>query len=243
MVEGQFVGNQNGYNAIQNAGNQNRNGNVVAARAGGTVNRDNSNQIRSYNCRGVGHYARNCIVKPRRMDVAFLQTQLLIAQKKEAKIQIQAKEFDLMAYAGDIDEIEKAEAIATACYTQNHSLIHLRFNKTPYELINDKKPDISFLHVFRLSVIQRMIMRILGGLIMETINVIFDELSAMDFKQRISKPKLQGMTSGHISLGLALTYAPSSITSQKLTERGLDLLFEAMHDDYIGGQQSAAPAN
>nr|GEW76622.1 hypothetical protein [Tanacetum cinerariifolium] len=40
-----------------------------------------------------------------------------------------------------------AEAIATACYTQNCSIIHRRINKTPYELIN-KKPDISFLHVF-----------------------------------------------------------------------------------------------
>nr|GFB36975.1 hypothetical protein [Tanacetum cinerariifolium] len=41
-----------------------------------------------------------------------------------------------------------AEAIATACFTQNHSIIHRRFNKTPYELINGRKPDISFLHVF-----------------------------------------------------------------------------------------------
>nr|GFB54321.1 retrovirus-related Pol polyprotein from transposon TNT 1-94 [Tanacetum cinerariifolium] len=41
-----------------------------------------------------------------------------------------------------------AEAIATACFTQNRSIIHRRFNKTPYELINCRKPDISFLHVF-----------------------------------------------------------------------------------------------
>nr|GEZ80450.1 retrovirus-related Pol polyprotein from transposon TNT 1-94 [Tanacetum cinerariifolium] len=41
-----------------------------------------------------------------------------------------------------------AEAIATACFTQNRSIIHRRFNKTPYELFNGKKPDISFLHVF-----------------------------------------------------------------------------------------------
>nr|GFC38883.1 putative ribonuclease H-like domain-containing protein [Tanacetum cinerariifolium] len=34
-----------------------------------------------------------------------------------------------------------AEAIATACFTQNRSIIHRRFNKTPYELINGKKPD------------------------------------------------------------------------------------------------------
>ncbi|GKE89597.1 integrase, catalytic region, zinc finger, CCHC-type containing protein [Tanacetum coccineum] len=41
-----------------------------------------------------------------------------------------------------------AEAIATACYTQNRSIIHRRFNKTLYELINGRKLDISFLHVF-----------------------------------------------------------------------------------------------
>ncbi|GKC14182.1 retrovirus-related pol polyprotein from transposon TNT 1-94 [Tanacetum coccineum] len=40
------------------------------------------------------------------------------------------------------------EAIAIVCYTQNRSIIHRRFIKTPYYLINGKKPDISFLHVF-----------------------------------------------------------------------------------------------
>nr|GEZ16029.1 hypothetical protein [Tanacetum cinerariifolium] len=48
------------------------------------------------------------------------------------------------------------------------------------------------------------------------------------------------MTSGQISSGLDLTYAPSTITSQQPTEGELDLLFEAMYDDFIGGQQSAA---
>ncbi|GKE06805.1 retrovirus-related pol polyprotein from transposon TNT 1-94, partial [Tanacetum coccineum] len=32
-----------------------------------------------------------------------------------------------------------AEVVATACYTQNRSLIHTRHNKTPYELVHDKK--------------------------------------------------------------------------------------------------------
>nr|GEZ43391.1 retrovirus-related Pol polyprotein from transposon TNT 1-94 [Tanacetum cinerariifolium] len=48
--------------------------------------------------------------------------------------------------------------------------------------------------------------------IMETMNVLFDELSAMAFEQRSSKPRLKSE---------------------------LDLLFEAMYDDYIGGQPSA----
>ncbi|GJW62822.1 retrovirus-related pol polyprotein from transposon TNT 1-94 [Tanacetum coccineum] len=41
-----------------------------------------------------------------------------------------------------------AEAVATACYTQNRSLIHTRHNKTPYELVHDKKPDLTFFRVF-----------------------------------------------------------------------------------------------
>ncbi|GJU76118.1 hypothetical protein Tco_1273188 [Tanacetum coccineum] len=49
------------------------------------------------------------------------------------------------------------------------------------------------------------------------------------------------MTSGQISLGLDLTYAPSTITTQQPTERELYLLFKAMYDDYICGQPSAAP--
>nr|GEZ85963.1 retrovirus-related Pol polyprotein from transposon TNT 1-94 [Tanacetum cinerariifolium] len=72
--------------------------------------------------------------------------------------------------------------------------------------------------------------------IMETMNVSFDELLAMAFEQRSSKPRLNSMTSGHISSGLDLTYAPSTITTQQPSEGELDLLFEAMYDDYIGGQ-------
>nr|GEX26046.1 putative reverse transcriptase domain-containing protein [Tanacetum cinerariifolium] len=42
--------------------------------------------------------------------VMGIMTQLLIAQKEEAGIQLQAKEFDLMATVGDIDEIKKVTA-------------------------------------------------------------------------------------------------------------------------------------
>ncbi|GJV46400.1 hypothetical protein Tco_1430936 [Tanacetum coccineum] len=45
-----------------------------------------------------------------------------------------------------------------------------------------------------------------------------DELSAMAFEQRSSKPRLQSMYSGQISSVLDLTYAPSTITTQQPTE-------------------------
>nr|GEV18543.1 retrovirus-related Pol polyprotein from transposon TNT 1-94 [Tanacetum cinerariifolium] len=41
-----------------------------------------------------------------------------------------------------------AEVVATACYTKNRSIIRLRHGKTPYELLHDKKPDLSYLYVF-----------------------------------------------------------------------------------------------
>ncbi|GKA57787.1 retrovirus-related pol polyprotein from transposon TNT 1-94, partial [Tanacetum coccineum] len=38
-----------------------------------------------------------------------------------------------------------AKAVATACYTQNRSIIRRRHGKTPYELLHDRKPDLSYL--------------------------------------------------------------------------------------------------
>ncbi|GJV20975.1 gag-pol polyprotein [Tanacetum coccineum] len=84
----QNVGNQNGLIVVLRIANQNPNGNgnVVAAQAEGTTNGNNDNHIRCHNCRGLGHLAKNCTVRPRRRDVAYLQTQLLITQKEEAGI-------------------------------------------------------------------------------------------------------------------------------------------------------------
>nr|GFC86986.1 hypothetical protein [Tanacetum cinerariifolium] len=119
------------------------------------------------------------------------------------------------------------------CFTQNRSIIHRHFNKTPYELINDRKLDISFLYVF-------------GALCYPKNDR--EDIGKLGAKDDIgffigSKPGLQSMTSGHISSELNLTYAPSTITKQKPTEGELDLLFEAMYDDYFGGQPSATVEN
>ncbi|GJX01171.1 reverse transcriptase domain-containing protein [Tanacetum coccineum] len=71
MVEDN-VGNQFRLNAVKN---DEGNGNGI-----------NGNQIRCYNCQGMDHYAKNCTVKPRKRDTAYLQTQLQIAQKEESRI-------------------------------------------------------------------------------------------------------------------------------------------------------------
>ncbi|GKD65047.1 hypothetical protein Tco_1307155, partial [Tanacetum coccineum] len=81
----QNVGNQNGLIVVPGITNHNPNGNgnVVAARAEGNAIGNNDSVV-------------DCS-KGRRRDAAYLQTQLLIAQKEEAGIQLQAEEFDLMA--------------------------------------------------------------------------------------------------------------------------------------------------
>nr|GEX39802.1 hypothetical protein [Tanacetum cinerariifolium] len=173
----------------------------------------------------------------------------------------------VLVIVDDYSRYTWAEAIATARFTQNRSIIHRRFNKKPYELINGRKPNISFLHVFGALCYPKNDREDIGKLgakgdigffigysadsctyrvynsrtkkIIETMNVSFDEISAMAFEQHSSKPGLQSMTSGQISSGLDLTYAPSTITTQQPSESELNLFFEAMYDDYIGGQPSA----
>ncbi|KAI3708855.1 hypothetical protein L2E82_38363 [Cichorium intybus] len=53
-----------------------------------------------------------------------------------------------MLIFADLPQYFWAEAIATACYTQNRSLIHKQLHKTPYEVINNRKPNIKFFHIF-----------------------------------------------------------------------------------------------
>ncbi|GKB11660.1 retrovirus-related pol polyprotein from transposon TNT 1-94, partial [Tanacetum coccineum] len=76
------------------------------------------------------------------------------------------------------------QAVATACYTQNRSIVRLRHGKTPYELLHDKPTDLSFFHVF-------------GALCYPTNdseNLDFDELTAMDSEHSSSGAALHEMT-------------------------------------------------
>ncbi|GKB92395.1 integrase, catalytic region, zinc finger, CCHC-type containing protein [Tanacetum coccineum] len=107
----QNVGIQNGLSVVSEIANQHGDGNVVTAPpAEGNSNGINENRIRCYNCRGEDHYASNCTVKPRKLDAAYLQKQMQIAQKEEAGIQLTSEEFDFMAAAGACEETERANA-------------------------------------------------------------------------------------------------------------------------------------
>ncbi|GJZ03710.1 putative ribonuclease H-like domain-containing protein, partial [Tanacetum coccineum] len=140
-----------------------------------------------------------------------------------------------------------AEAIATACYTQNRSLIHTRHNKTPYELVHDKKPDLKFFQVFgslcyptndsedhgklkattdiRIFIDyapNRKGYRIYNKItrrIMETIHIQFDELS---------EPMARSKSGPWSSL-----CAP--------TNKDLDILFQPMFDEYFEPPGVARP--
>nr|GFB70879.1 retrotransposon protein, putative, Ty1-copia subclass [Tanacetum cinerariifolium] len=98
--------------------------------------------------------------------------------------------------------------------------------KTPQQNVFVERRNRTLVEAARTIVYNRRTRKII-----ETMNVTFDELSAMDFEQNSSRPGLQSMTSGQISSELELTYAPSTITPQRPSERDLDILFEPLHNE------------
>nr|GFB25216.1 hypothetical protein [Tanacetum cinerariifolium] len=99
------------------------------------------------------------------------------------------------------------KAVATACFTQNRSIIRLRHGKTPYELLHSKLPDLSFFHVF-------------GALCYPT-----------NDSENLG-PALNEMTPRIISSGLVPTTSPS--TSYVPPSRNdLDLLFQPIFDELL----------
>ncbi|GJV38252.1 retrovirus-related pol polyprotein from transposon TNT 1-94 [Tanacetum coccineum] len=160
-----------------------------------------------------------------------------------------------------------AEAMATACYTQNRSLVHTLHDKTPYELVHDKKLDLSFLHVFRALCYPTNDSKDLGKLkakadirffvgyapnrkgyriynkqtrkIMETIHVTFNELTRQTAPILSSPgPAPNLLTPGPISSGLVPNPAPA-IPYVPPTTNELETLFQPMFDEYFKNPPAA----
>nr|GFA32361.1 hypothetical protein [Tanacetum cinerariifolium] len=161
-----------------------------------------------------------------------------------------------------------AEAVATACYTQNRSIVRLRQGKTPYEILHNKLFDLSFLHVFgavcyptndseNLGKLQpKADIRIFIGYaptnkafwiynrrtrrIVETIHVDFDELTAMASEQSNRGPALHEMTPATISSGLVSK--PTSLTPFVSPSRNnWDLSFQPLFYELLTPPPSVDP--
>ncbi|GJX10504.1 retrovirus-related pol polyprotein from transposon TNT 1-94 [Tanacetum coccineum] len=154
-----------------------------------------------------------------------------------------------------------AEAVATACYTQNRSLIHTRHNKTPYELVHDKKSDLTFFRVFGALCYPTNNSEDLGKLqptadigifvgyapnrkgyriynkrtrrIMETIHIQFDELSKpMVYVQLSTGPTPTFTMHRQISSRLVPNPVPTAPYVPP-TNKELKILFQPMFDEYL----------
>ncbi|GKB08759.1 integrase, catalytic region, zinc finger, CCHC-type containing protein, partial [Tanacetum coccineum] len=154
-----------------------------------------------------------------------------------------------------------AKVVATACYTQNRSLIHTRHYKTPYELVHDKKPDLTFFRIFGALCYPTNDSEDLGKLqptadigifvgytpsrkgyriynkrtrhIMETIHVQFDELNEQMAPVQLStRPTPIFLTPGQISSGLVPNSVPVAPYVPP-TNKELEILFQPMFDEYM----------
>nr|GEZ18954.1 hypothetical protein [Tanacetum cinerariifolium] len=120
-----------------------------------------------------------------------------------------------------------AEAVATACYTQNRSLIQTRHNKTPYELLHNKKPDLTFFRVFGALCYPTNDSKDLGKL-----QPIVDIGIFVGYAPSRKGPAPIFLTPEKISSGLvpnpvlATPYVPP-------TNKDLEILFQPMFDEYL----------
>ncbi|GJZ21231.1 putative ribonuclease H-like domain-containing protein [Tanacetum coccineum] len=124
-----------------------------------------------------------------------------------------------------------AEVVATACYTQNHSIIRLRHGKTPYELLHDKLPDLSFFHVVGTLCYLTNDSENLGKL-QPKADIDFDELTAMDSEHSSSGPTLHEMTPATISLGL-IPNPPPLTPFVPPSRTDWDMLFQPLFDELL----------
>nr|GEW91520.1 retrovirus-related Pol polyprotein from transposon TNT 1-94 [Tanacetum cinerariifolium] len=128
-----------------------------------------------------------------------------------------------------------AKAMATACFTQNRSIIRLHHRKTPYELLHNKLHDLSFLYMFGALCYLTNDSENLGKLQPKAdigIFIDFDELTKMATEQSSSGPALNEMTLATISSGL-VKKSSSSTPYVPPSRNDWDLLFQPMFDELL----------
>ncbi|GJZ28021.1 integrase, catalytic region, zinc finger, CCHC-type containing protein [Tanacetum coccineum] len=122
------------------------------------------------------------------------------------------------------------EAVATTCYTQNRSLIRKRHNKTPYELLHDKKPDLTYFHVFGALCYPTNGAEDLGKLKLKDDIGIFIGYSLAKKAYRIYSQR----TSFDHGNNPRLVHMPPSTTPYvPPTKNDWDMLFQPMFDEYF----------
>ncbi|GKB07599.1 retrovirus-related pol polyprotein from transposon TNT 1-94 [Tanacetum coccineum] len=124
-----------------------------------------------------------------------------------------------------------AKAVATACYTQNRSIIRLHHGKTPYELLHDKLPDLSFLQVFGELCYPTNDSENLCKL-QPKADIDFDELTVMASEHSSLEPVLHEMTPATINSGLVPNPPPSTPFVPPL-RTDWDLLFQPLFDELL----------
>ncbi|KAI3696663.1 hypothetical protein L6452_29123 [Arctium lappa] len=162
-----------------------------------------------------------------------------------------------------------AEAVATACYTQNRSIINKRFNKTPYEIINKRIPNINYFHAFGCTCFVLNDKDDLGKFspkadegmfigysqhakayrvynkrtktVVESVNVTFDEAPEMVSEHLSSEPALTGvLASGQFrSEATQSPVDPHHASTSRAHLSDLDLLFEFFYNDLFNVQSNS----
>ncbi|GKF02118.1 retrovirus-related pol polyprotein from transposon TNT 1-94 [Tanacetum coccineum] len=116
-----------------------------------------------------------------------------------------------------------AEAVATACYSKNRSLIHTRHCKTSYELVHDKKPDLTFFRVFGALCYPTNNNKDLGKLQPTADIGIFVGYTPNRKGYRIYNKRTRRLVLNPVP---AAPYVPP-------TNKDLEILFQPMFDEYL----------
>nr|GEV21447.1 hypothetical protein [Tanacetum cinerariifolium] len=128
------------------------------------------------------------------------------------------------------------EAVETAGFTQNRSLIRKRHNKTPYELLHNKKPDLSYFYVFGALCYPTNVSEDLGKLKSKADIGIFVGYAPA---KKASGPRIQLMTPRTLSLRLVPKH-PLPTPYVPPTKKDWDTLFQPMFDEYFNPPPSIA---